>query len=150
MSGQGDAAVRLSVRSMPSHLRVVRSAVEEMCRLVGFDESSVTRIVLSVDEAMTNIIRHAYGGREDQPIEIEMSPLGASAPEGLRICLRDHGRQVDYSRIRSRDLKDVRPGGLGVHIMTECMDRLEYQPAEGGGTLLTMVKNLAGGEADES
>ena len=44
---------------------------------------------------------------------------------------------------RGRDLDDVRPGGLGVHIMTSCMDCLEFRQAEGGGTILTMVKRLS-------
>ena len=39
------------------------------------------------------------------------------------------------------DLADIRPGGLGVHIMTECMDSVEFAPADGGGTLLTMTKS---------
>ena len=142
MSFPQDKPVRLRVFSLSAHLPAVRGAIEKICELVGFDNDSVGGIILSVDEAMTNVIRHAYGGADDKPIEVELAVLGESEPEGLKISLRDYGRVVDPAKIRSRDLKDVRPGGLGVHIMTECMDEVDYSPADGGGTLLTMIKKL--------
>ena len=149
MSGATNRPVRLWIFSTPAHLPIVRGAMERLCRALGFDEHSTTRVVLSVDEALTNIIRHAYGGAEDQPIEVELLPQGSPAA-GLRIRIRDHGRPVDVRRIQSRDLDDVRPGGLGVHIMTECMDHLEYQQAEGGGTVLTMFKRLSAADGGSS
>lgn len=136
--------IRMTIFSQPAHLPVVRAALEKMCELVGFGEKCTGKIVLSVDEALTNIIRHAYESQPDKPIEVEMSPL-ENAGQGLRICLRDYGRQVSLETIRGRDLADVRPGGLGVHIMSQCMDRVEYAHVE-GGTLLTMVKKLSSQE----
>ncbi|HAU38560.1 MAG TPA: hypothetical protein DCX07_12695 [Phycisphaerales bacterium] len=139
--------IRMTVLSVPSHLPVVRAAVEKVCELAGVDEQAIGGVVLSVDEAMTNIIRHAYDGRGDQPIEIELSVTDSAddAPR-LRICLRDFGRNVAPAEIRSRELDDVRPGGLGVHIMQECMDSVTYEPAEGGGTRLTLTKRIVAQE----
>ena len=145
-----DKTVQLTVFSLPAHLPVVRAATERMCQLIGFDADAAGKIVLSVDEAMTNIIKHAYQGADDKPIEIHLTPIRHRGRKGLRICLRDYGRVVDRSRIRSRDLADVRPGGLGVHIMSECMDQVDYRAAEGGGTLLTMLKLLASPEEGKS
>lgn len=141
--------VKLCIFSTPAHLPVVRAAADRMCRLIGFDEDSAHRVVLSIDEAMTNVIRHAYDGAEDRPIEVELTAVGHSRPEALRVRIRDYGRRVDSSQIKSRELSDVRPGGLGVHIMNECMDRVEYEPAEGGGTTLTMFKHLPAGEGGQ-
>ncbi|HUT56473.1 MAG TPA: ATP-binding protein [Phycisphaerae bacterium] len=134
--------VRLCIRSSPLHLPMVRAAVEKMCEALGFDSDSAGSVVLSTDEALTNIIKHAYKGADDKPIEIELGPVNESGQQALRICMRDYGIAVDPARIKSRDLKDVRPGGLGVHIMSECMDSVEYRHAEGGGTLLVMVKDI--------
>lgn len=142
MEIEPDKTIKLSVLSTPCHLPVVRSATEKVCEMAGFDADVIGNIILSVDEALTNIIRHAYGGASGGPIEIELTPFAEPTGGGVRICLRDFGRCVDHSRIKSRDLSDVRPGGLGVHIMKKCMDRVDYQPLEGGGTVLTMVKNL--------
>jgi anti-sigma regulatory factor (Ser/Thr protein kinase) len=137
-----EQAVQLTIRSTPAHLTIVRAALEKMCEAVGFDSEATGRTVLAVDEALANIIRHAYKGEGGKPIEIELSPLPAAGGAGLRVRIRDYGQHVDPSRMRSRELGDVRPGGLGVHIMTHCMDAVEYAPAEGGGTILTMTKRL--------
>ncbi len=134
--------VRMAIFSTPDHLPVVRAAVEKMCELLGFSSALAGRVMLSSDEALSNIIKHAYRGATDRPIDVEIAPVHDGGRDGIRITLRDWGAYVGREQMRSRDLDDVRPGGLGVHIMCEYMDQLDYQPAEGGGTLLTMVKNL--------
>ena len=99
---------------------------------------------VSLDEALANIIKHAYAGADDRPIEVEVTAAGTNGVETLQIRLRDYGRSVDPSEIRSRELHDVRPGGLGVHIMNEYMDAVDYTPADGGGTVLTLTKKFPG------
>lgn len=121
---------------------MVRAATEKFCELLGFGEDVAGNIVLSLDEAMTNVIKHAYDGASNKPIEIELESFNSDNRAGVCIRLRDFGKCVHRSEIKSRDLADVRPGGLGVHIMTECMDSVDYAPANGGGTTLTMIKNL--------
>jgi anti-sigma regulatory factor (Ser/Thr protein kinase) len=140
MKHLAEKPLKLTICSCPTHLPIVRAAIEKLCEKIGFDPEAVGKVILSTDEALTNIIRHAYQGADDRPIEIDLVPLIEGPCRGLRICIRDYGQHVDRSLIRSRDLGDVRPGGLGVHIMTECMDGLEYRAAEGGGTVLTMTK----------
>jgi len=137
-----DRPIKLTIHSSPSQLPVVRAALQRCCELIGFDSDATGGIVLSMDEALTNIMKHAYKGQPDQAIEITLTPLGEGGHGGLCIELRDFGRYVPREQIKSRDLDDVRPGGLGVHIISECMDRVDYSPGEGGGTVLTMVKNL--------
>lgn len=137
--------VRMSVASMPGYLPIVRSAVEKICQLIGFDEETVGRIILSVDEAMTNIIRHSYHGADDRQIDVELSPQ-ANPRAGLRITLRDYGDVFDPQTIKpSCPDNKYEPGGLGVHIMNMCMDNLEYKPAKDGGMELVMLKYLHSG-----
>jgi anti-sigma regulatory factor (Ser/Thr protein kinase) len=143
MSDFPDLPLRLLIASTPAHLPVVRAALERLCELMGFDEPTRDGIVLAVDEALTNVIRHAYGLAGDQPIEVTLRRV--SGPGGdvlLEIDLRDWGEPAEPGRIRSRDLEDVRPGGLGVHIMQNYMDEIDYAPAPGGGTRLKMIKKL--------
>lgn len=104
-------------------------------------DETTDAVSLSLDEALANVIKHAYKGQAGKPIEIEMG-LCDGTHGRLCIRIRDWGAWTDPSQIRSRDLADVRPGGLGVHIMHQCMDSVEYKQADGGGTMLTMVKNL--------
>ena len=110
--------IRLSIISAPAHLPVVRGAAAELCKAIGFSEDTIGRVILSLDEALSNIIKHAYLGRQDKPIEVELTLVGTDGPQALRIQLRDHGRAVERCEIKARSLHEARPGGLGVHIMT--------------------------------
>ncbi len=133
--------VRIEIFSTSAHLPIVRGAVEKTCELLGFDDETAGSIVLSVDEALTNVIRHAYDGADDRRIEVELASTAGG--DGLRITVRDDGTYVDPAQMRPRDLKDVRPGGLGVHIIRECMDDVSYARRDNGGTELTMTRRLS-------
>jgi anti-sigma regulatory factor (Ser/Thr protein kinase) len=145
MSDGSEKEVHLTILSDPSQLGEVRSRIEDFAVASGFAEECAGKIVLAVDEALTNIIRHAYKGRNDGKIEMDMSV----DTKDLHISLRDYGSEVAVEQIRGRDLDDVRPGGLGVHIMRTCMDSVEFERAEGGGTRLLMKKALPGPGSDE-
>ena len=133
--------VQLSIASEPRSLPVVRSAVERMAELEGFGEAETHGLVLAIDEALANVIKHGYQGRPDQPITITLSAVKADdGRRGIAVTVRDKGRQVDPKTIRSRDLNDVRPGGLGVHIIQMVMDEYDYSCPPDGGMLLRMVK----------
>ena len=142
MSELRDQPVVIAIRSIPAHLPVVRSALDRFCELLGFSEEDRGLVVLAVDEALTNIIRHAYSGRSDQRIEVSLlCTSGDDGQETLQIQLRDWGKPAQPERFKSRPLQEIRPGGLGVHIMRCCMDHVEYRPAPEGGTCLTMTKH---------
>jgi anti-sigma regulatory factor (Ser/Thr protein kinase) len=125
--------------SMPSHPRylpLVRSVVSESAALAGFDTELTHRVLLAVTEAVTNVIRHAYGNATEKQIDLEVRITG----EELRLDLVDYGTFIDPKHIASRPLEEVRPGGLGVHLIKTTMDRVEYRENTHGGTTLTMVK----------
>jgi len=134
-------AVDLSILSDPKNLAVARTAAEQMAREEGFVPADVDGIVLAIDEALANIMRHGYEGRKDCEINIRMEAItGDDGRGGIRIILEDSGKQVDPKAIKGRDLDDVRPGGLGVHIIRTVMDDVEYRRLEQGGMQLQMVK----------
>ncbi len=137
-----DQAVDLTIRSDAGTLPVVRGAVEKMAGLQGFSDAEVAAIVLAVDEALANVIKHGYQGAPDGEICIRLEPIMAPDRSGIQITIRDFGCQVDPAAIRSRDLKEVRPGGLGVHIIRTVMDDAQYSRLEGGGMELRMVKHV--------
>jgi len=128
----------IEVPSDPSFLKVVRASVEILCAKAGMDEKEACQVVLAVDEACTNIIRHSYEGASDKPIRCE----GQLEGDSLSFRLRDFGKKVDPSEIRPRDLSDVRPGGLGVHFMREVMDSVVFEDCGEDGTCLTLSKRV--------
>ena len=121
--------LKLELLSDPQLLCVVRGALERLTEVFGFtppDRRSVTR---AVDEALTNVMRHCYNGRTDQPIEVYCSrvPPRASEPAyGLEILLCDQGPPVDPAKLRGRRLDEIKPGGLGLHFIRQSMDTVEY------------------------
>jgi serine/threonine-protein kinase RsbW len=130
------------IRGEPCELSKVRDEVRVMSESVGFSEHESGQIMLAVDEALTNVIRHGYGGPCDKPISVKIDEKTDDGCRVLTFVIRDFGRQVDPTLIWGRDLEDVRPGGLGVHIIRTVMDEVEYSAVEGGGMLLVMSKRL--------
>lgn len=139
---QGEAvrSIQMTVRSDPADLPQVREAVRRVSADAGFDEEQTARLVLAVDEAVANVIKHGYDGRLDRPVELHLEGVEEEGVRGVRFVVRDFGKQVAPEMICGRDLDDVRPGGLGVHIIRTVMDRVTYAPAAGGGMRLEMVK----------
>jgi anti-sigma regulatory factor (Ser/Thr protein kinase) len=131
-----DVTLSIDLPSHPRYLRFVRELAGEAADLAGFPAEDRDRIELAVVEGFTNVIRHGYGGRTDQRIAVRLV-----VPEGgLRIELEDWGTWVDPTRIVSRPLDQVRPGGLGVHLMKATMDVVEYRRNTHGGTTLILEK----------
>ena len=134
-----DSVAHIRVPSSPDRLKLVRSVVENGARLAGFTDGVVNDLVLAVDEALQNVIRHAYGGRHDGVMEVSMS-RGAGL---LTIDIIDEAEPVDTSKIKPRDLDDVRPGGLGTHLISEIMDTVDFLPSKGqGGNILRLTKKI--------
>ena len=61
----------------------------------------------------------------------------------LVFCLKDFAPPVDLSRIKPRELDELRPGGLGTHLIQEVMDSADFvENPPGCGNLLKMVKRI--------
>ena len=137
--------LKLSFISDPKLLCVVRAAVGEMAVTVGFGEAEVRSVVLAVDEALANVIRHAYHGSFDRPIQIafyrgQIKGEG-EVREALKIQMVDRGIPVDPERLVGRALDDIRPGGLGLHFIREIMDSVTFRHT-GGRNYLRLIKSL--------
>ena len=141
----GSTQIELRMRANPKYLHVVRAAVRRVAAAVGMAGNKPEQVALAVVEALTNIIRHAYGGPCDKPIIVKLSKVEGSEQNrsALEILIRDFGKPVDVRQIEGRDLGEVRPGGLGVHIIKSVMDEIEFSQAEEGGMRVRMVKYLS-------
>jgi len=140
--------IRLHLESNPESLCLVRATIQCVTEGLHFPASQSRAIVLSVDEALTNVIRHAYKGRSGQPIEVTCRRLQnrQNGPEthGIEIVLEDSGAEVDPAQLKGRALEEIRPGGLGLHFIRQSMDEVEFSRM-GGKNQLRLVKYLAPG-----
>ncbi len=130
------ATVSIRIPSDPKHLYLMRRLVQEVSLAHGFPEEEIRRIVLALDEACTNVIRHAYGGDPGGEIVIEAGPCD----DGLRFVVIDRGAKPEEGAIAPRPLDDLRPGGLGTHFIRTVMDEVTYDTSSGEGTRLVMIK----------
>lgn len=147
----GDAGLllKLELRSNPEYLCLVRAAVESAAEVLHFPDTDARAIVRSVDEALANVVRHAYRGRPGLPIEVLCNKLqtdGAKGKQdGLEIVLQDEGEPPDPKKFKSRPLNEIRPGGLGLHFIRESMDVVEFRRKKGKNQL-RLVKYLSPAE----
>lgn len=115
----------------------------------GFSEDAAFQIELSCDEAVTNIIEHAYEGESKGKIKASFNFDGSA----LTITLQDNGRSFDPSDVATPKIPDesqtptapnfdVQIGGLGLHFMRTLMDEVRYSSDAKRGNTLIMVKLL--------
>ena len=128
---------QLNLPGRAQSLVMVRRAVEAAATACGFAKEQTQDIVLAVDEACQNVVRHAYGGKGGGDMVVDLRREQGE----FQVLIRDFAAPVDVAQIKPRALDDVRPGGLGVHFIREVMDRMDYlPPPDGQGNLLRLVK----------
>lgn len=131
--------LELSVTSHPAHLASVRKAVEGFATANGFDEKGVAEIGLCVNEAIANIIRHAYRGNQSRPVHVAAAMDGRDGG-AMVITLRDWGIGVDPSTLPCRAYDPLEPGGVGLICLQQWMDRITYEAQADGGMLTTLTR----------
>ncbi len=118
----------------PASCKHCRSYVEAWAIAAGLPDAERGLLVLGVDEAFTNLVRHAPGG-EGQPIAVS----GELAEGELRFRLRSPGPAVDIARlpVRPLDWEEGKPGGMGLHYIRKIFDRIEC--GEENGLAVTLL-----------
>ncbi|MCK4871619.1 MAG: ATP-binding protein [Phycisphaerales bacterium] len=145
------AHIRMEVLSQARYLSGVRALVAAVAERYGFDQCACSQIALAVDEALANVINHGYKRQPTGKIWVSISPIeDGKDVRGVTIVIEDEAKQVDVTQIQSRSLDDVRPGGLGVHIIRELMDSAVWELRSEGGMRLTILKTRTGGCGDAS
>lgn len=128
---------KVEFSSHTANLALMRKFVRGFLDTLPFTEKERTLMVLGVDEACTNIIRHAYHLQDDQPIALSVEAKRKS----ICLRLRDYGRQCAPEKIQGRSHDLIRPGGLGVHLIRTAFDKVDYV-LKRRGTELVLTKNL--------
>lgn len=131
----------LSVEASTEHLAEVRDFVASHAENIGLNQKMISEIRLAVDEAYTNIIKHAYSNNSTEKVNIEIG----SDDDQLWITLIDSGKSFDPESYREPDLmkriKEKKRGGMGVYLIRKVMDQVQYN-RKGESNEIRMVKNL--------
>lgn len=103
------------------------------------ENRTAKEIELAVDEAASNIIKHAYiEENKNNVIKIELELKNRT----FLIQLYDNGIEVDKNTIKPRSLDNVKPGGLGSHFINQIMDETKYLKSNKWINHLVMKKNI--------
>jgi anti-sigma regulatory factor (Ser/Thr protein kinase) len=107
-----------------SNLKNIRLFVTNFLNDYELEIKLVNNIKLAVDESVSNIIKHGYKGEdENNKIEIKLEII----EKKLFIHLFDNGTPVNQKNIQPRNLKDIKPGGLGSYFINEIMDEVKWK-----------------------
>lgn len=118
----------------------IRRFVQETCRTTSLTPKDINSVLLALEEACTNVIRHAYlYGQGTIRIHI------AVESDRVVFSLFDRGRSFDFDRAGAPDLgryvQTGRKGGLGIYLIRKIMDEVDYRTI-GDENRLRMVKTL--------
>jgi anti-sigma regulatory factor (Ser/Thr protein kinase) len=131
----------LSLYADLAELAIIREFVEQESRGLGLSERVISDLRLAVDEACTNVIRHAYDGQGGR-IEVTIQPVAS----GIQVQVRDWAKGFDLSAVPAPDVTaplEERPlGGLGLFLMRKMMDDVQFKFDATHGNTLTMIKLL--------
>lgn len=135
----------LSIISHPKYLSVVRDVTARIGKVYNVPETDIEHIKLAVDEACSNVIKYAYRGDTTRKILIKFR----IRRKGFEVVIEDSGVKAQPELIEGRSLSDVRPGGLGVHLIRRAFDVVAFDDRKKKGNRLVMVKYLEGIEKQD-
>ena len=124
------------------NLDSIREYVGLGAKDAGFNDSDIYAVQLAADEACSNIIEHAYGNDDTGLLECSYSFDG----EYLVLTFKDYGCFFDPTSVSDPDLtsnlEQRQIGGLGLFLIKNLMDDVQYESHGEAGNVLTLKKRL--------
>ncbi|MFA5404730.1 MAG: ATP-binding protein [Ignavibacteria bacterium] len=133
---------KISISSSTKNLKQVRNFIEDSAKKSLSDINVINQIILSVDEACTNIIKHTYKFDESHIIDIE----NYIKNNQFIVKISYNGDEFDPNKRSLPDMKEYfakyKVGGLGIPLMKKFMDKIEYMHSVNDFNELILVKNI--------
>jgi serine/threonine-protein kinase RsbW len=132
----------LIVKSRTENLSLIRDFISSQASSSGLTAEEIENIMLAVDEACTNIIKHAYKSYPDGDIVIKLE----YNHDKLIISIIDHGNTFDPDTVPDPDLqkyyRNGKVGGLGMYLMKTLMDEVKYISVPGKYNKVLLLKSI--------
>lgn len=126
----------------PENLKHIRTFARDFFNQLQIEKEQTENLVLAIIEAASNIMEHAYENNiSTDVLEIVMNILPNQV---LEIQILDKGKPIQLDKIKSRNLKDIRAGGLGIYFVGEIMDEVKFLKEENSkwNNRLIISKNI--------
>jgi serine/threonine-protein kinase RsbW len=134
---------KLIITNDTKYLATVRNFAAQMVALSRLPRGDENKIVLAVDEAVTNVIEHGYEPNQVGPVEIEIQ----IDEDIFVIYIRDQAKAYNPDAKEDPDimehLKSGKKKGLGIFLIRQIMDEVKYQYKGGIQNELMMVKRVS-------
>ena len=128
-----------------ANLEIIRDFVSGIAQNMGFSAEDINRIELAVDEASTNVIKHAYRSKVNNNSFIYIDV--ASYSDRLEINVIDHGKGFNPKKVKIPEMNDylkkMKRGGLGVYLIKTLMDEVDYHINPGVYNRVKMIKYVS-------
>lgn len=132
----------LTVKSRTDNLSKVREFIQSYALQCGLSKDEISKIVLAVDEACTNIIKHAYQFSPEGDIKLKINCL----PKKFIVSITDEGNHFNPELIPEPDLKalqkEKKKGGLGLFLIKKLMDEVKYQNLSDNRNQVELIKYI--------
>lgn len=121
------AEVEITVASHPRWLRLIRRVIAEYAELTGLDAQAAREVMLAVDEASANVIKHSYQGDSGQRLTV----VARSVEDGIEVEVQDNGPAFNPVNQPILPPDELRVGGRGMFLMQSVMDTIDYERRDG-------------------
>ncbi len=133
---------KLKIPSITENLKMIREFVLKISAKTGFNEETQEQIALAVDEACTNVIKHAHHHDARRLMDIQIQ----TDANKMKITITDKGRGFDITKLKDPDvekfIKESRHGGLGIYLIKTLMDEVDYEFNPGVKNQVQLTKYL--------
>ena len=136
-------AIKLTIESRLDNVALIGMVLNRIGLEAGLGEQGAFEVEVCTVEAVTNSIKHAYGGQPGKLVEVQVE----LEPQCLTIRVSDNGRALPAPRLRRRRWQieapnRLRESGRGLFIIHSLMDRVAYE-SKAGTNVMTLCRSLA-------
>lgn len=132
----------LKIPSITENLQMIREFVLKIAAKAGFNEETQEQIALAVDEACTNVIKHAHHHDAQRLMDIQIQ----TDINKMKIIITDKGRGFDITKLKDPNvkqfIKESKHGGLGIYLIKTLMDEVDYDFNPGVKNQVQLTKYL--------
>ncbi len=132
----------LTVPNDLAYLPAIQAFVSEVLKRCGFNERDTTMVLVALEEAVVNVVQHAFDPGEKATYQVILQPMTA----GIRIIIKDKGLPYSPSLVPDyvapADLDAAPDAGLGSYLIKKSVDEIFFHNLGREGKELHLVKYL--------
>jgi len=124
---------KIIIPNNPEYLQMILKYCEVLSKIFGFPKKDIEKILISLDEAVSNVMKFAFSNDKVEHFEVVFNKI----PRGLEIKIRDKGIPFDPQKYLSEESEENKHG---LYIMNELMDEYHFHNLGKDGKEIVLIK----------